>query len=112
MANGSPISRNELESLAFWSRNLSKSMNYTWPLPHPDRSLGEALDIALHYLEATGQANAGDDTRHMVASSIFAAWLEGTRHRIRLANAGIEAVQKVRLPQKVETVWSCFPRLT
>jgi hypothetical protein len=34
-------------------------MNYRWPLPHPDPVLDDALDIALRYLEATGQAKAG-----------------------------------------------------
>jgi hypothetical protein len=64
-------------------------MNYLWPLPHPDPVLDDALDIALAYLEATGQAKAGDDTQHLVATAVLAAWLEGRRHKIRLANLGI-----------------------
>jgi hypothetical protein len=38
-------------------------MRYRWPLRHPDPVLDEALDIALKYLEATGQAEAEDDTK-------------------------------------------------
>jgi hypothetical protein len=69
-------------------------MPYDWPLPHPDPVLEEALNIALGYLEATGQAKAGDDTQHLVAGSIIAVWLEGAQHKIRLANVGIVAVQQ------------------
>jgi hypothetical protein len=75
-------------------------MNYPWPLPHPHPMLDEALDIALDYLEATGQAKAGDDTQHLAAGSILADWLKGTMHRIRLANAGIVAVQQARAALK------------
>ena len=71
-------------------------MNYPWPLPHPDPVLDAALDIALDYLEATGRANAGDDTQHSAAGSILADWLKGTRHKIRLANVGIVAVQQAQ----------------
>jgi hypothetical protein len=88
-------------------------MMYAWPLPDPDPVLDEALDIALRYLEATGQARAGDDTRHMVAGSILAAWLEGTRHRIRLANVGIVAVQQAQasLPKNTGNLSPRFPRV-
>jgi hypothetical protein len=75
-------------------------MDYAWPLPHPDPVLDEALDIALDYLEATGQVKAGDDTQHLVAWSVLAAWLEGTRHKIRLANVGILVVQEARASRK------------
>jgi hypothetical protein len=59
--------------------------------------LDEALDIALNYLEATGQAKAGDQTQHSAAGSIPADWLKGTMHRVRLANTGIVAVQKASI---------------
>ena len=71
-------------------------MQYRWPLPHPDPTLDEALSIALNYLEATGQARADDHTQHVVAGSVLAAWLQGTRHKLRLANLGIVAVQQAR----------------
>jgi len=75
-------------------------MSYRWPLPHPDPALDEALDIALDYLEATGQAKTGDDTQHFVADSVLSAWLKGARHKIRLANIGIQAVQQARASRK------------
>jgi hypothetical protein len=84
-------------------------MNYLWPLPHPDPVLDDALDIALAYLEATGQAKAGDDTQHLVATAVLAAWLEGRRHKIRLANLGIVSVQQVRCHHQAEQrtcVWT------
>jgi hypothetical protein len=78
-------------------------MRYHWPLPHPDPVLDEAADIALDYLEATGQAKTGDDTQYLVTSSVLTAWVGGARHRIRLANEGIVAVQQAhsaRPPRK------------
>jgi hypothetical protein len=75
-------------------------MKYRWPLPHPDPVLDEALDIAMKYLEATGQAKAEDDTKHIVADSVLAAWLQGTRHKIRLANVGIVAAQQAKASRK------------
>jgi hypothetical protein len=58
--------------------------------------LEEALNIALDYLAATGQAKIGGDTRSLVASSIMASWREGMRHRIQLANLGIVAAQQLQ----------------
>ena len=71
-------------------------MSYPWPLPDPDPVLEEALNIALDYLAATGQAKIGDDTRSLVASSIMTSWRKGMRHRIRLANVGIIALQQLQ----------------
>ena len=76
-------------------------MGYNWPLPHPDPTLDEALDIALDYLEATGQAKAGDNARYLVANAVLEDWLKGTRHKIRLANTGIVAVQQAQLSSKL-----------
>jgi hypothetical protein len=52
------------------------------------------LDISLDYLKATGLAKIGDNTQHLVASAVLAAWLEGMRHKVRLANVGIVAVER------------------
>jgi hypothetical protein len=57
-------------------------MSYPWALPQPDPALDEALDIAIVYLEATGQAKAADDAWHVIADSIFTTGLQGTRHKI------------------------------
>jgi hypothetical protein len=87
---------------------------YDWPLIRPEPVLDEALDIALDYLEATGQARQGDDTQHLVASAVFNEWQEGTRHRIRLANAGIVAVQQAQtmLRSRTGEPLSVFPRVS
>jgi hypothetical protein len=76
--------------------------------------LNDALDIALDYLEATGQASAEDDTKHTVAGAVLQAWLDGTRHKIRLANVGIVAVQqaKAKVRSMPEQPWSSFPRVS
>jgi hypothetical protein len=84
-------------------------MSYRWPLPHPDKALHEALDIALDYLEATGQAKAGDDTWQFVSDSILSAWQKGARHKIRLANTGILAVEQARA--RKETGLLCLDAL-
>lgn len=91
-------------------------MSYNWPLPRPDPVLDEALDIALDYLEATGQARAEEYTKHLIAGSVLAAWLSGTRHKISLANEGIVAVQRDRVnkavKKEIENLFSVFPRVT
>lgn len=91
-------------------------MSYNWPIPHPDPVLDEALDIALHYLETTDQAKPEDGTTHTVADAVLSAWLDGARHRIRLANAGIVAVQQAGTKKAVRlesgTWFSVFPRVS
>jgi hypothetical protein len=61
----------------------------------PDPALTEALFIAFDYLKGSGQA-LGHDTEQLVAGAILSAWLKGTRHRIRLANAAILAVERAK----------------
>jgi hypothetical protein len=91
-------------------------MSYHWPLPHPDPVLNEALDIALDYLEATGQVKVEDDTKHTVAGAVLQSWLDGTRHKIRLANEGIVAAQRAKAQQAVKkeigNLFSVFPRVS
>ena len=48
------------------SRLLDVKMSYPWPLLDPDPVLEEALNIALDYLAATGQAKIRDSTRNLV----------------------------------------------
>jgi hypothetical protein len=92
---------NELDCRRFLGSTIQESeMTYRWPLPHPDPVLDEALVIALNYLEAMGQAKAEDDTRRVVAGYVLAAWLQGTRHKLRLANVGIVAAQQARASGK------------
>jgi hypothetical protein len=61
-----------------------------------DPVLGEALKIAIDYLKAGGCEVIDDDTKRVVAAAILSEWLGGTRHLIRLANAGIVAGQQAR----------------
>jgi hypothetical protein len=52
-----------------------------------------ALDIALNYLQRTGQAAPFREVQAVAAVAIANAWKAGVRHRIRLANAAIRAVE-------------------
>jgi hypothetical protein len=95
------------------SQLSERKMSYQWPLPQPDPVLDEALDIAL---EATSSAKAENDVKHLVARSVLAAWLEGMRHNVRLANVGIVAVQQARartaVKLEIENLFSVFPRVS
>jgi hypothetical protein len=66
-------------------------MMYPWPLAECHHTLNEAL--ALDYLELTGQASPYSETQVRVADAILAAWRSGVRHKIRLANYAIGAVE-------------------
>jgi hypothetical protein len=72
-------------------------MIYPWPL-NVDAVLNEALEIAMHYLEVTGQADAFFQTQATAASAILNAWQAGARHKIRLANCAIVAVENNVVP--------------
>jgi hypothetical protein len=61
-----------------------------------DPVLSEALKIALDYLKASGREKIDGETEQVVAAAILSEWLAGTRHLIRLANAGIVAGQQAR----------------
>ena len=52
------------------------------------------LDISLDYLKAPDWRRLADNTHHLVASAVLAAWLEGMRHKVRRANVGIVAVER------------------
>jgi hypothetical protein len=69
-------------------------MPYPWPLSDP--VLQEALDIALDYLEFTGRATPFIQTQWICANAILATWNNGERHRIRLANCAIAAIENGR----------------
>jgi hypothetical protein len=69
-------------------------MLHPWPLVDVDAVLQEALDIALDYLEFTGQAFPYSETQRICALAILTAWRAGTKHRIRLANYAINVIEK------------------
>jgi hypothetical protein len=82
-------------------------MPYPWPIEHTDVKLQEALDIALDYLEFTGQANPFTEVERACAYVILSAWKGGVQHRIRLANYAIVAIEEKKRPVSLQ---SYYPR--
>ena len=55
-----------------------------------------ALQIAMDYLDRTGQAVLFREAQSKAAMAIAVAWKGGVRHRIKLANIAIKAVERKR----------------
>ena len=89
-------------------------MLYPWPLAELHTTLNESLEIAMDYLEGTGQTYPLSETQVKAADAILVAWRAGVRHRIRLANVGIVAVQQAQasLPKTPSDLWSFYPRIS
>ena len=85
-------------------------MMYPWPLAEANATLGEALEIAMGFLEGTGQAYPYSETQVRTANAILAAWRSGVRQKIRLANIGINAVVRKQEPRQIEQE-SFYPRV-
>jgi hypothetical protein len=68
-------------------------MLYPWPSDADAVLLDAALEIAMGYLEYSGQAEPYTEVRRVAAHGILTAWSKGARHVIRLGNAGIVAVE-------------------
>ena len=83
-------------------------MRYPWSTPDADPVLDDALNIAMDYLEFTGQADAYSETQWYAARAILHAWEAGTQHKIRLANCGIVAIEKGSMLKKGNLA-SLFP---
>jgi hypothetical protein len=81
-------------------------MPYPWPIEQADVTLQEALDIAIYYLECTSQAYPFSEVERICACNILAAWKAGTKHRIRLANYAIVAIER----KQPRTLESLYPR--
>jgi hypothetical protein len=65
-----------------------------WPFERPDPVLQRALNIALDYLEATGQASPLSVTEIACARVILDEWLTGKRrHPVWLSNKAIVAIE-------------------
>jgi hypothetical protein len=77
-------------------------MAYPWPIEYYDVKLQEALDIALDYLEFTRQAQPFTEVERICVNVILAAWKAGIRHRIKLANCAIVAIEHRRQKQEVQ----------
>jgi hypothetical protein len=56
--------------------------------------MDQALDIAMDYLERTEQAVKFIEVQRVAATAIVTAWKMGVRHRLRLANIAIKAVER------------------
>jgi hypothetical protein len=85
-------------------------MLYPWPASALDITLSEALEIAMGYLEGTGQAHPYTETQEKAADAILSAWRAGVRHPMRLANCGIVAIEKKQTRQA--DLGSFYPRVS
>jgi hypothetical protein len=81
--------------LSFLFPRKSRSIvMYPWPTGDFDNVMDVALDIAMDYLERTGQALKFLETQRVAATAIITAWQMGERRRLRLANVPIKAVER------------------
>jgi hypothetical protein len=71
---------------------------YPWPIGDFDYVMDDALNIALDYLNRSGQAIRFQEVQSTAAAAIVAAWKAGVRHRIKLANIAINAVEEKAEP--------------
>jgi hypothetical protein len=90
--------------------NEYRVMPYPWPPDEEDPVLEEALDIAMDYLEFTKQAYPFSEVQQICARTILSSWREGTKHRIRLANDAINAIEKRKVLPNV--AWSFYPQFS
>ena len=83
-------------------------MQYPWPIAcYP--LLDEALQIAMDYLERTGQDGEYMNVQSQAAHEIMVRWRAGVRHKLRLANYAIVAVEN-NVIQTSERDNPFFPR--
>jgi hypothetical protein len=66
---------------------------YPWTLGEFDNVMDVALEIAMDYLDRTGQAVTFNDAQSTAAMAIAVAWKVGVRHPIKLADIAIRAVE-------------------
>jgi hypothetical protein len=78
---------------------------YPWPTYDVETELSEALDIAMSYLEKSGQAENYREVESLAATVILSAYRSGVRQRIALANKAIVAVEKNLIHTPVPGVW-------
>jgi hypothetical protein len=67
---------------------------YPWPTGEFYNGMDVALEIALDYLDRTGQAAMFGETQAIAANAIVAAWKRGVRHPIKLADIAIKTVER------------------
>lgn len=78
---------------------------YPWPTGEFDNIMDVALEIALDYLDRTGQAAMFGEAQTTAATAIAAAWKMGVRHRIKLANIAIKEVEQKRKTAELKFAW-------
>ena len=71
---------------------------YPWPTGEFDNAMDVALDIAMNYLDRTGQAVMFKQAQWKAALAIMAAWKGGMRHPIKLADTAIKSVERRTAP--------------
>jgi hypothetical protein len=79
-------------------REISERAMYPWPIDNFHYVMDQALDIAMDYLERTGQAVKFMEAQRVAATAIVTAWRMGVRHRLRLADIAIKAVERKTEP--------------
>jgi len=67
---------------------------YPWPTGEFDNAMDVALEIAMDYLDRTDQTVMFKEVQATAATAIASAWRVGVRHRIRLADVAIKAVER------------------
>jgi hypothetical protein len=80
---------------------------YPWPV---DYVMNEALEIAMNYLSRTGQTDNFMAVQNAAAEAIMAAWQGGVRHKIRLADYAIRAVE-TSAAEPADKIRSVCPRV-
>jgi hypothetical protein len=80
---------------------------YPWPV---DCVMDEALEIAMNYLSRTGQTDNFMAVQNAAAEGIMAAWQGGVRHKIRLANYAIRAIE-TGVAEPADKIASFYPRV-
>ena len=80
---------------------------YPWPIFDGGYTLDDSLRIAMDYLERTGQAELYDRVQSLAAETILTQWRAGVRHKLRLANSAIRAVEQ-NPPH--ENLYAFYPR--
>jgi len=82
----------------FYFREVSERVMYPWPIGDFDNAMDIALDAAMNYLQRTGQAQKFVEVQRVAAMAIVAAWKQGVRHRVKLTNIAIAAVERKMEP--------------
>jgi hypothetical protein len=88
-----PVKGTPAAVLRFDSVKISERHMYPWPIGEFDNVMDVALEIAMNYLDRTGQITKFNEAQSEAAMAIAAAWKVGVRHRIRLAHIAIKAVE-------------------